>query len=257
MKRKHILIKRATLATAVLASLLAAGLSTWACRRKPDSGAEIRTGKPGFPARVRTGLEVLAARPDPILGKRIGLITNPSGVDSALVSSVEVIRRIPGAKLVALYAPEHGVRGDAQAGEYVPFYFDKQFRLPVFSLYGPSQKPQPGMMKDIDAFMRSFDTSGEDKQLEPEMTREIDTLLFDVQDVGTRVYTYAATMAYAMQNCAENGVAFIVLDRPNPVNGRVLEGPILESPAFSSFIGLYPIPLRFGLTVGEMARLIN
>jgi len=243
--------RKTSIAAAVLAAILAAGLWGVSCRPQPAREAASR------PLPVKTGLEVLAKRPDLVRGMNVGLITNPSGVDGNLDPSVEVVRRIPGMKLVALYAPEHGIRGEAQAGEYIPFYFDAKLNLPVFSLYGPSQKPQPGMMKDIDAYMRSFDTTGEDKKLEAAMAKDIDVLLFDVQDIGTRVYTYAATMAYAMQTCAENDIAFIVLDRPNPVNGRVMEGPILEYPAFSSFIGLYPIPLRFGMTIGELARLIN
>jgi len=208
--------------------------------------------------RVKPGIETLVTeRLDLIRGKNIGLITNPSGIDGRLSSTISILRRIPGVNLVALYAPEHGVRGDAQAGEYVPFYIDPKYQLPVFSLYGPSQKPQSGMLKDIDEFMRSFDTTAEDKTVRPEMTRDIDVLVFDIQDIGTRVYTYAATMAYAMQTCAETGLEFVVLDRPNPITGRFLEGPVLEYPEFSSFIGLYPVPLRPGMTIGEMARLIN
>jgi uncharacterized protein YbbC (DUF1343 family) len=207
---------------------------------------------------VRPGLEVFIANHlDLVKGKKIGLITNPSGVDRNLESATALLLRTSGVELTALYAPEHGLRGDAQAGEYVPYYTDSKFGLPVFSLYGPSQKPQPGMLKDIDAYMRAFDTNAEDKKLGTAMTRNIDVLLFDIQDVGTRVYTYAATMAYALQACADSGIKFIVLDRPNPINGRDLEGPVLEFPKFSSFIGLYPIPLRFGLTIGELARLFN
>jgi len=209
-------------------------------------------------SKVRPGLEtLLSERLDLIRGRNVGLITNPSGVDSRLSGAIARIRNVPGVRLVALFAPEHGVRGEAQAGEYVPFMIDAASGLPVFSLYGPSQKPQPDMLEDIDAFMRTFDTTGEDKALRPEMTRGIDVLLFDIQDIGTRVYTYAATMAYAMQACAAAGLDFVVLDRPNPVTGAILEGPVLESPEFSSFIGLYPIPLRHGMTIGEMALLIN
>ncbi|MGD0783712.1 MAG: DUF1343 domain-containing protein, partial [Candidatus Aminicenantales bacterium] len=162
-----------------------------------------------------------------------------------------------GATLAALYGPEHGVRGDAQAGEYVPFYIDKHSGLPVFSLYGPSMKPQPGMLKGIDEYMRSFDTTHQDKRMTPSMTRNIEALLFDIQDVGARIYTYEATMAYALEACAESGLDFIVLDRPNPITGTIMEGPILEYPEFSSFVGIYPVPLRFGLTIGELARLYN
>jgi len=246
---------------AAVPALLVAVFWLAVCRPKRILGpgpAPSEVSAPAGRARVWTGLEVLALeKRDLIRGKNIGLITNPSGVDGRLNSTISILRRLPGVRLVALYAPEHGVRGDAQAGEYVPFYFDSKYGLPVFSLYGPSQKPQVGMLRNIDEFMRSFDTTAEDKTVKPEMTRDIDALLFDVQDIGTRVYTYAATMAYAMQACAESGLEFIVLDRPNPINGRTLEGPVLDYPGFSSFIGLYPIPLRFGLTIGELARLIN
>ncbi|MCX6565403.1 MAG: DUF1343 domain-containing protein [Candidatus Aminicenantes bacterium] len=237
---------------------LAVGLLAPSCRPKPDLKPDDGAGYAEPAGRVRPGIEVLVSeRLDLIRGKNVGLITNPSGVDGRLNSTISILRRTPGVNLVALYAPEHGVRGDAQAGEYVSFYVDPKYRLPVFSLYGPSQKPQPGMLKDIDEFMRSFDTTAEDKTVGPEMTHDIDVLVFDIQDIGTRVYTYAATMAYAMQTCAESGVEFVVLDRPNPITGRVLEGPVLEYPEFSSFIGLYPVPLRPGMTIGELARLIN
>jgi len=158
---------------------------------------------------------------------------------------------------VALYGPEHGVRGNAQAGEYVPFYFDEKLKVPVFSLYGQSFKPDPGMLKNIDEYMRSFDTTAAGKIPEGAMIEDVEVLVFDIQDVGTRIYTYIATMAYAMQTCAESGIEFIVLDRPNPVNGVDMEGPILEYPEFSSFVGLYPIPLRHGMTAGELALLFN
>ncbi len=127
----------------------------------------------------------------------------------------------------------------------------------MFSLYGQSFKPDPGMIKNIDEYMRSFDTKETGKVPEAAMVKGIDVLVFDIQDVGTRVYTYIATMAYAMQAAAEAGIDFIVLDRPAPVNGVDMEGAILEYPEFSSFVGLFPIPLRFGMTVGELARLFN
>jgi len=210
-----------------------------------------------FP-KVKLGLEVfLEKHLDLIRGKRVGLITNPSGVDSRLQSTVDLLARHPEIQLVALYGPEHGVRGDSQAGEYVPFYIDKKYHIPVFSLYGQSMKPEPGMLKNIDEFMRSFDTRDTEKIPEKSMVKDIDVVVYDIQDVGTRVYTYIATMAYAMQACAESGIDFIVLDRPNPINGTDMEGPVLEYPDYSSFVGLYPVPLRIGLTMGEMARLFN
>jgi uncharacterized protein YbbC (DUF1343 family) len=207
---------------------------------------------------VKLGVEVLFAKHlDLLKGKRVGLITNPTGVDGHLNSIVEAFRARTDFKLVALYGPEHGVRGNAQAGEYVPFYYDEQLQLPVFSLYGQSHKPPPDMLTNIDEYMRTFDTQHTGKQVESGMLSAVDVMVFDLQDVGTRVYTYIATMAYAMQACAECGIPFVVLDRPNPINGVSMEGPILEHPSHSSFIGLYPIPLRHGMTVGELARLFN
>ena len=189
--------------------------------------------------------------------KRVGLITNPTGVGRDLVSIVEKFRAHPDVKLAALYGPEHGVRGNAQAGEFVDFFQDEHFGLPVFSLYGQALKLPTAPLADIDATMRDFDTQHAGKQVERGMLNGIDVLVFDLQDVGTRVYTYIATMAYAMAAAAEAGIPFVVLDRPNPINGVVMEGPILEFPKHSSFIGLYPIPLRHGMTAGELAQLFN
>jgi uncharacterized protein YbbC (DUF1343 family) len=209
-------------------------------------------------AAVKPGVEVLLEkRLDLLKGKRVGLITNPTGTDSRLRSTIDLFQANPEIKLAALYGPEHGVRGNAQAGEYVPFYFDAKYNLPVFSLYGQSFKPEPGMLKNIDAYMRSFDTQETGKVPEAAMVEGIDVMVFDIQDVGARVYTYIATMAYAMQAAAEAGIDFIVLDRPNPVNGTDMEGAVLEYPDLSSFIGLFPIPLRFGMTMGELALLFN
>jgi len=209
---------------------------------------------------VKLGLEVfLESRLDLVKGKKIGLITNPTGLDSRLRSDVDLMKRAGEFELVALYGPEHGVRGNVQGGIYIPFYFDDKYGIPVFSLYGQSLKPEPGMLKDMDQYMRSFDgdAKGQGKIPEGTMIKDIDALVFDIQDVGTRVYTYAATMAYAMQAAAQIGIPFIVLDRPNPINGLIMEGPVLEYPEFSSFIGLYPIPERHGMTVGELALMIN
>jgi len=219
-----------------------------------------RTAAPeaAVPVKVRPGVEVfLAKHLDLVKGKKVGLITNPTGTDSRLATTVDLFRANPGIDLVALYGPEHGIRGNAQAGEYVPYYFDDRSGLPVFSLYGQSMKPDPGMLTNIDEFMRSFDTKETGKTPEAAMVKGIDVMVFDIQDVGTRVYTYVATMAYAMQAAADAGIEFIVLDRPNPVGGVVMEGPILEYPDFSSFVGLFPIPERHAMTAGELARLFN
>jgi uncharacterized protein YbbC (DUF1343 family) len=238
------------LKAAITALVLSFALPSCAPRRRAE-------GPPG-PARVRPGIEVfLEKRLNLVLGKRVGLITNPSGTDSRLRGTADLLVHEPGISLVALYGPEHGIRGDAQAGEYVPFYLDPKYHLPVFSLYGQSMKPEPGMLRNIDAYMRSFDTQAAGKKPEGSMIGDIDVMVCDLQDVGTRVYTYIATMAYAMEACAESGIEFVVLDRPNPINGVDMEGPILEYPDHSSFIGLYPIPERHGLTLGELARLFN
>jgi uncharacterized protein YbbC (DUF1343 family) len=207
---------------------------------------------------VKLGIEVLLEeRLEHLAGKNVGLVTNPTGTDAELHSTAELLSRNPSVRLVALYGPEHGVRGNAQAGEHVPFYVDPVFKLPVFSLYGASRKPPAGALKDIDAYMRSFDTTEAEKVPERSMVSGLDVLVFDIQDVGARVYTYIATMAYCLEACAECGVEFVVLDRPNPIGGLGIEGPVLDYPAQSSFVGLYPIPLRHGMTVGELARLFN
>jgi uncharacterized protein YbbC (DUF1343 family) len=248
---------RAHASTALPVLGLALALALGGCGRRPERTAPTAAGGPAG-ARVKPGVEVfLEEHLDLVRGKRVGLIVNPTGTDAALRSTIDLFRSNPAIDLVALYGPEHGVRGNAQAGEYVPFYYDEAFGLPVFSLYGQSLKPEPGMLKNIDEYMRSFDTREAGKVPEAGMVEGIDVLVFDIQDVGTRVYTYIATMAYAMQAAAEAGIEFIVLDRPAPVNGVDMEGAILEYPEFSSFVGLFPIPLRHGMTAGELARLFN
>lgn len=207
---------------------------------------------------MKLGVDVLfEQRADLIRGRQIGLITNPTGVDGAFRSVVERFRAFPDTTLAALYGPEHGVRGHAQAGEYVAYQFDEHFRVPVFSLYGQTQQPPADMLTNIDAYMRDYDTRHTGKTVERDMISAVDVMVFDIQDVGTRVYTYVATMAYAMQAAAAAGLPFVVLDRPNPINGVAMEGHVLEYPALSSFIGLYPVPLRHGMTAGELARLFN
>ena len=248
--------RRDLLGTLLLALFLVMALALqFSCRAKEEPSQAA----PPAAERVRLGVEVfLESRLDLVTGKKVGLITNPTGMDSRLRSDIEILRESGRVELVALYGPEHGVRGNVQGGIYIPFYFDDKHRLPVFSLYGQSLKPDPGMLKNIDEYMRAFDSdeAGRGKIPEGEMIRDVDVLIYDIQDVGTRVYTYAATMAYAMQAAAQSGVGFIVLDRPNPINGLTMEGPVLE-PEFSSFIGLYPIPERHGMTVGELALMIN
>ena len=157
---------------------------------------------------VKLGVEVLFEnRLDLIRGKHVGLITNPTGLDGKLDSIIDRFRAQPDTKLVALYGPEHGVRGNAQAGEYVAFYFDEHFKLPVFSLYGQTHKPPADMMTNIDEYMRTFDTQHEGKKVEAGMMQSVDVMVFDLQDVGTRVYTYIATMANAMEAAANASVS--------------------------------------------------
>lgn len=182
---------------------------------------------------VKTGIEVLPRGGFELLaGKRVGLITNHTGVDSNLKSSIDILAESGMVKLVAIFSPEHGVRGEAQAGEKVSSSVDEKTGLPIHSLYGKTLKPTPEMLKGIDV------------------------LVYDIQDVGARFYTYISTMAYAMQAAAEQGIEFVVLDRPNPLGGLAVEGPVLRK-EFASFVGAYPIPVRYGMTVGELASLFN
>jgi len=238
--------------------LMLAAMIIWvACQSQKES----RT--PDEQKKVRLGIEVfLEKHLDLVEGKRVGLITNPTGINSRLETSVDLFYKNQKINLVALFGPEHGVRGNAQAGEYVPFYIDTrydipEYSIPVFSLYGQSLKPAKGMFEDIDEYMRSFDTHKVGKIPEHSMVESIDVLIFDIQDVGTRIYTYVATLAYCMEASAESDIEFIVLDRPNPINGISIEGPLLEYPEYSSFVGLYPLPVRHGMTVGELASYFN
>ncbi len=192
-----------------------------------------------------------------VSGAKAGLVTNQAGVDRHLDSLADVFASHPRIDLVALFSPEHGIRGRAQAGEYVPFENDPGTGLPVFSLYGQHRAETPDNGCRLDDVMRTFDIREDGKAPEAEMLAGLDVLVLDLQDVGTRVYTYSATMAFCMRACAHMGIRFVVLDRPNPINGLAMEGPVLDYPDFSSFVGLFPIPLRHGMTMGELARLYN
>ena len=162
----------------------------------------------------------------------VGIVTNQAGVTGQLESVVDAVRRNPQICLRALYAPEHGLRGDRPAGSYVASYTDERSGLPVYSLYGATRHPSEPMLAGIDV------------------------ILIDLQDVGARAYTYASTMVYVMQTAKALGKDVWVLDRPNPIGGDIVEGPVLD-PKYASFIGLYPIAMRHGLTIGELARLCN
>lgn len=187
--------------------------------------------QPSAPPPVKPGIDVFMDHPpEPVHGKRIGLITNRSAVDAAGVSDIDRLHGDSRFKLVKLFAPEHGLRADRQ-GDIVDGK-DSVTGLPVVSLYGPVKKPTPQMLEGIEA------------------------LVFDIQDVGARFYTYQSTMALAMQAARDARIPFVVLDRPNPINGLVVEGAVLD-PKLASFVGYYPIPVRHGMTMGELARMYN
>jgi uncharacterized protein YbbC (DUF1343 family) len=182
---------------------------------------------------VLTGIDVLVAQNfAPLRGKRIGLVTNQTGIARDGRSTVDVLARAPGVKLAALFGPEHGVRGDVQAGRSVGNRRDARTGLPVYSLYGRTTRPSASML------------------------RGLQVLVFDMQDIGSRSYTYISTLGECMAACAQYGVSLVVLDRPNLVGGNRIEGNIRES-ALKSFVGAYPIPYNHGLTIGELARMIN
>ena len=184
-------------------------------------------------AQVMTGIEVLRDHHfSELQGKRVGLVTNPSGVDHNLTSTVDILYNAPGVKLVALYGPEHGVRGNAHAGDAVSDAVDAKTGVKMYSLYGKTHKPTPEMLKDIDV------------------------LVYDIQDIGCRSYTFYATMGMCMEACAENGKEFMVLDRPNPLGGNKVEGNVVEDGYFS-MVSKYAIPYLYGLTPGELATYLN
>ena len=208
-------MKKLTLLLITLAALLSSGT---ACVAGPV---------------VKTGVEVLRDRGfEGLVGRKVGLVTNPSGVDRNLNSTIDLLYNAPGVELVALYGPEHGVRGDVYAGGKVSDTIDEATGLPVYSLYGSTRKPTPEMLEGIDV------------------------MVYDIQDVGARSYTFISTLGLVMEACAEKGIEVMVLDRPNPLGGNKIEGCYVEQP-FNSFVSQYRIPYIYGLTVGELAQLIN
>lgn len=185
------------------------------------------------PIVVKTGIEVLQETNFAILkGKRVGLITNPTGVNSQLKSTTDILFESKEVNLVALYGPEHGVRGNFTAGAHIGTDKDVKTNLPLFSLYGKTRKPTNEMLKGIDV------------------------LVYDIQDIGCRSYTYISTLGLVMEAAAENNIEVIVLDRPNPLGGNKVEGPLVEE-GFFSFVSQYPIPYVYGLTPGEFAIYVN
>ncbi|MBQ9185835.1 MAG: DUF1343 domain-containing protein [Bacteroidales bacterium] len=184
-------------------------------------------------AKVKPGIEVLRDNGfASLVGKKVGLVTNPSGVDSRLNSTIDILFQAPGVELVALFGPEHGVRGDAYAGAKVEDASDPATGVPVYSIYGKNREPSADMLKGIDV------------------------MVYDIQDVGARSYTFISTLGLVMRACAKLGIEVVVLDRPNPLGGNKVEGCLVE-PGFYSFVSEFAIPYIYGLTVGELAVLIN
>jgi len=181
---------------------------------------------------VETGLDRIIEFQDLFQGKRIGIVTNHTAYNLKNEHITDIFQKLPNTEIVALFGPEHGITGEEAAGAKIGDTVDPLKSIPVYSLYGKIRKPTPEMLKNIDI------------------------LIFDIQDIGARFYTYIYTMSLAMEAAAEHKIPFIVLDRPNPINGINTEGNILEE-SFKSFVGLHPIPVRHGMTVGELAQMFN
>jgi uncharacterized protein YbbC (DUF1343 family) len=219
---------RARVLCVILCVLCAACAQPVRTADTPPTG-ERAAGAP----RVLTGLDVLLRDgAAPLVGRRVGLITNHTGLDARGRSGIDALHAHAGVRLVALFSPEHGLTGRADAGERVVDGQDPRTGLPIYSLYGGTRQPTEAMLSDIDV------------------------LVFDIQDIGTRYYTYVWTMALALQSAAQYDTDFIVLDRPNPIGGALVHGNVLD-PEFSTFVGLYPVPMRHGMTAGEIARFVN
>jgi uncharacterized protein YbbC (DUF1343 family) len=182
-------------------------------------------------ARTETGIDVLEAQRFVALrGKRVGVITNQTGVDALGRRTIDVLAKAEGVKLVAIFSPEHGIAAGADG--VVGNATDSAAGLPIYSLYGETRRPTDAMLQGIDA------------------------LVFDIQDVSVRFYTYVTTMAYCMEAAAKHNIAFFVLDRPNPLGGEIIEGPMLDADKIS-FVGYFPMPVRYAMTMGELAKMFN
>ena len=194
----------------------------------PGAADESGSESEGQAAAVRPGVEVLLSDSLHLVSNRsVGLVTNHTGIDRAGTTTIDRLHDHPDVRLVALFSPEHGIRGAAQAGVEVASGIDDRTGLPIHSLYGDTRKPNREMLEGLDV------------------------LLFDIQDIGARYYTYVSTMALAMEAAGEAGIPFIVLDRPNPI-GDAVQGAMLD-PEFATFVGMYPVPMRHGMTPGELA----
>ena len=222
---------RSLVATVVAASLT--DVDPEKIRRANRSNRQQASDEPRRQSKVLTGLDVLARDGfQPFAGRKVGLITNHTGIDRQGRRNVDLFRTAPGVQLKAIFTPEHGLEGTAKS-EHVENSRDPATGVPIYSLYQRHRR-RPS----------------------PEMLQGVDVLVFDIQDVGTRFYTYITTMAYSMEEAARAGITFYVLDRPNPITGTRVEGPILED-ASRSFIGYFPMPVRHGMTVGELAVMFN
>jgi uncharacterized protein YbbC (DUF1343 family) len=209
-----------------------------ACNRPPaeaaSTGSATTVSAQNSNAAIQPGIEIFLANvPAEIKGKRVGLITNASAVDRTKTPDIDLIAQNKDMKLVALFAPEHGIRGTAAAGAKIVDEKDEKTGVPVFSLYG-----------------------AEDRGPSEEMLKDVDALLYDLLEVGGRTWTYVSTMALSMEAAKKKGIPFVVFDRPNPIGGEIVEGDLVD-PKFKSFVGLYPIPARHGMTVGELAKMFN
>jgi uncharacterized protein YbbC (DUF1343 family) len=226
LRKIHGFLARRKFAPILMAITLATAGAGYATARK--EAAKPRRARSG---RVLTGIDVLEAQKfAPLRGKHVGLITNHTGVDANGRTTIELLQKAPGVQLVALFSPEHGLAGQFDAK--VPSSKDASTGLPVYSLYGDTRRPTDQMLQGIDA------------------------LVFDVQDAGVRFYTYTTTMGYCMEEAAKRHIPFYVLDRPNPIGGEIVEGPMLD-PDKTGFVAYFPLPVRYGLTIGELARLFN
>jgi uncharacterized protein YbbC (DUF1343 family) len=203
-------------------------------REPSNAAATVEANRSASSTIVRPGIEVfMADLPARLRGKRVGLITNASAVDRARTPVIDLVARHPDLKLVALLAAEHGIRGTVAEGARIADERDPQTGVPIYSLYkSEDQGPTPAMLQDVDV------------------------LVYDLIEVGGRTWTYVSTMALSMQAAKRKGIPFVVLDRPNPIGGEIVEGALIE-PGFTSFVGMYPIPARHGMTVGELATMFN
>ena len=214
----------------LLLSLLLIG-----CGAEPEPPVVVETAAetPEMPAEILPGVEVLVRdHAAELAGKRVGILTNPTGVTRGLESTIDAVRSMPGVEVVRLFSPEHGLRGQHLAGDKVNETVDPVSGLPVMSLYGGTRKPTPKMLEGLDV------------------------VLYDIQDVGHRTYTFVSSLTYLMEACEEAAVAVWVLDRPDPTGGHIVSGPMIDENLLS-FIGIHPVPQVYGMTPGEWARMIQ